>query len=133
MSGAGGRPAARYVWNQIQSRLAGGPEPPLDDSPEFAGNQLSWPRFLFILLAHGWFLRPKAFPLARPGDKPGANSAKMMRRLVGFVAAWVAAFALLPTTWVALALGAWGIAMIPGLIEIYRQFQHQPEGEPGRA
>lgn len=133
MSGAGGRPAARYTWSQIQSRLEGGEEPPLDEAAELAGSQISWPYFLLILFAHGWFLRAKAFPLGRPGDPPSANSGKMMPRVYGFVAAWVAAFLLLPTTWVALALLGWALAALPGLIEIHRQFQNEPEGDPGPA
>ncbi|NNL86328.1 MAG: hypothetical protein HKP27_11775 [Myxococcales bacterium] len=130
MSGAGGRPAALYTWDQIESRLSGGAEPALDETAELAGHQLSWPHFLLILLAHGWFIRPKAFPLGRPGDKPSANSAKMMRRVGWFVAAWVAAFILLPATWVLVGLAAWGVLMIPGLVEIYGQFQHEPERDP---
>ncbi len=127
MSGAGGRPDPTYTWEALQARLADGAESPLDENPVLSGNELSWPHFLLLLLAHGWFLRPKAFPLGRPGDRPSANSGKMMRRVALFVAAWVAAFALLPTHWVLLALGAWGVAMIPGLLEIYAQFQHEPE------
>ena len=127
MSGAGGRPAALYTWNRIESRLSDNAEAALDEAPELAGHQLSWPHFLLILLAHGWFIRPKAFPLGRPEDEPSANSGKMMRRVAGFAAAWAAAFVLLPAKWVFLALAAWGLLLIPGLIEIYTQFQHEPE------
>ncbi len=135
MSGAGGRPAPRYAWGQIELRLAekGGADAPLDEHAELAGSQISWPYFLLILFAHGWFLRAKAFPLGRPGDPPSANSGKMMGRVAGFVAAWVAGFLLFPAKWVALAMGAWALAALPGLIEIHRQFQNEPEphGEPG--
>ncbi len=126
MSGAGARPAATYTWNEIQSRLAGGEEPPLDEAPELGAKDLSWFRFLLILLAHGWFLRPKAFPLGRPGDTPTVSPGKMLRRVYGFVAAWVVALLFFPTQWVALALVVWGLIVLPGLIEIHRQFQHEP-------
>ena len=40
------------------------------------------------------------------------------------------AFALLPTGWVALGLAAWGALAFPGVVEIHRQFQNVPNGEP---
>ncbi len=127
MSGAGARPSATYTWNQLRSRLAASAEePPLDDAPELGAEDISWFRFLLILLAHGWFLRPKAFPLARPGDKPPASPAKMLRRFYGFAGAWALALLLLPLPWVALAFAVWGIVLIPGLVEIHRQFQNEP-------
>ena len=102
MSGAGQRPTPQYVWGEIQSRLpAGIPDPELDESPEFARPDQSWSvflTFLTMMLAHGWFLRPKAFPLARPGDRPSADARRMKRRVAAFAAAWVAALALLPIT-----------------------------------
>ena len=132
MSGAGQRPTSQYVWAEIQSRLPEGtPDAELDESPEFAQPDLSWPYFLTMLLAHGWFLRPKAFPLARPGDKPSAHFPKMKRRVAVFAGAWVAAFALLPVGWVATGLAVWVAAALPGVAAIYRHFQHEPEGEPG--
>ena len=129
MSGAGQRPTPTYTWSQIQSRLPGGsPEPELDENPEFARRDLTWPLFLSILLAHGWFIRPKAFPLGRPGDVPSANPGKMLRRIAIFIAAWVAAFALLPVTWVAGALLVWIAIATPGIVAIHKQFQHIPSG-----
>ena len=83
-----------------------------------------------MMLAHGWFLRPKAFPLARPGDRPSADARRMKRRVAAFVAAWVVALAVLPTVWVALGLGAWVAIALPGVAALYRQFQHIPHAEP---
>lgn len=131
MSGAGERPTPAYVWAQMRSRLAGTEEPALDENPEFAGKDLSWFRFMLILSAHGWFLRPKAFPLARPGDPDRVSPRHMMRRVALFLGGWVAAFALLPTAWVAGALGVWALILGAGLVEVNRQFQHEPEREPG--
>ncbi len=127
MSGAGARPAATYTWNEIQSRLAGGEEPPLDEAPELGAKDLSWFRFLLILLAHGWFLRPRAFPLARDTDGRRVSPAKMMPRVYTFVALWVLAAILLPLSWVGFAALAWVAAMMPGLLEIHRQFQNEPD------
>ena len=131
MNGAGQRPAPQYVWAEIQSRLADhGPDAELDETPEFRRQDLSWPAFQGILLAHGWFLRPKALPLAREGDEPSAPVQKMFRRIRFFAAGWLAAFLLLPVGWVALALAAWAAVASVGVVEIHRQFQHVPRGEP---
>ena len=129
MSGAGARPSAAYTWNEIQSRLAGGEEPALDETPQFGAKDLSWFHFMLILVAHGWFLRPKAMPLGRRGDpavSPGKMPRKMLRRVYGFVAAWLAALLLIPVQLVALAFVTWGLILLPGLIEIHRQFQNEP-------
>ena len=131
MSGAGQRPTPEYVWGEIESRLpAGIPDAELDESPEFARPDPSWPVFLTMMLAHGWFLRPKAFPLARPGDRPSADARRMKRRVAAFAAAWVVALAVLPTVWVALGLAAWVAIALPGVAALYRQFQHIPHAEP---
>jgi hypothetical protein len=130
MNGAGQRPTPAYVWAQLQSQLADGTgDAELDEAPEFARKDLSWPYFVAMLLAHGWFLRPKAFPLGRADDTPSAKFQNMKRRIAIFVGAWIAAFVLFPASWVALGLAAWGVAALPGLIEIHRQFQHVPHGE----
>lgn len=52
-----------------------------------------------------------------------------MRRVWAFVALWVAAFAFLPTLWVAWAALGWGLLMIPDPVDIYRDFQHVPKEE----
>jgi hypothetical protein len=69
MSGAGGRPEARYTWDQLQDALsssAGSSEQEpsrqdaeLDQEPVMGAGDLSWFKFLVILTAHGWFLRPR--------------------------------------------------------------------------
>ena len=128
MSGAGQRPTPGYVWAQMQPRLADATDDAeLDESPQFAKKDRWWPYNVAIMLAHGWFLRPKAFPLARTGDKPSAKPQRMKWRIAIFVGAWTAAFALLPTGWVALGLASWGALAFPGVVEIHRQFQNVPE------
>ena len=72
----------------------------------------------------------KSFPLARKNDPERISPAKMGRRMWIFGAAWVAVFVLLPLPWALGLACAWLLIMIPGLIEIHRQFQHLPAAEP---
>jgi len=134
MSGAGQRPKPEYVWAETKSRLGqAGEDAVLDEAPEFAREDLSWPLFVAFLLAHGWFLRPKAFPLGREGDKPSANFLAMKWRFLGFAAAWLAAFTLLPTAWVLAGMAVWGAIAWRGVAELNQQFQNESTGEPGPA
>ena len=133
MSGAGQRPTPQHVWTQIRSRLGLGkdaPDAPLDETPEFRHQDASWSTFVGLMLAHGWFVRVRAFPLAREGDRPSVPPQRMKRRAAIFTAAWVAAFALLPATWVAAGLVAWAAVAGLAVAEVTRQFQHIPTGEP---
>jgi hypothetical protein len=65
--------------------------------------------------------------LAREGDKSSVNPAKMMRRVYGFVALWLLLLIILPIGWFGFALLAWLAVLAPGLIEIHRQFQNEPD------
>jgi peroxiredoxin len=127
MSGAGARPEARYTWNQVRTAMAepGDAEP--DQDPVMGAESLSWFRFLVILIAHGWFIRPRAFPLVRNGGKGGVTPKMALRRAYFFVGAWLVALLVLPLVWVGAAFFAWLIALSPGLIEIHRQFQNEPD------
>jgi hypothetical protein len=127
MAGAGGRPEARYTWDKMQAGRTGSADAPPDRDPLLGSKEISWPYFLLIMLAHGWFLRPKVFPLGREEDSRSAKANKMMGRVFGFAAVWAAAFVLLPATWSIAAAAAWLIAMTPGVIEIHRQVQNEPD------
>ncbi|MEM9623461.1 MAG: hypothetical protein AAF993_17575 [Pseudomonadota bacterium] len=127
MSGAGARPDAQYTWSKMQSAEGALEDAPLDQQPELGTEQLSWFRFLLLLTAHGWFIRPKAFPLLRDGGKDAVSPADAMRRWYVFSAVWLLALILLPLTWVAVATLAWLALLTPGLIEIHRQFQNEPD------
>lgn len=128
------RPTPEHAWAQVQLRLAGSAEEPeLDDSPELDRKAPPWLLFVLILLAHGWFLRPKVFPLGRTGEKPSENPLMMIPRIVAFVVAWIAAFALLPTGWVVLGLVAWGALVSPGLVRVHREFQNVSDADPDPA
>ena len=125
MSGAGARPEARYTWNNIRNRLSKNGDSPYDDEPLLGAKDLSWFRFLLILIAHGWFIRPRAFPLARPEDPKRLSPNKMMPRVYFFILAWLGALLLLPLHWVAIAIFGWISILTPGLLEIHRQFQNE--------
>ena len=132
VGGALERPTPEHAWRETRSRLEGThPEPPLDDAPELDTKAPAWPLFVLLLLAHGRFLTPREFPLGRSDDAQSADPRQMFPRLIGFGAAWLAAFALLPTLWVGLALVGWGLIVSPGVARIHREFQNVPEGEPG--
>ena len=127
MSGAGARPEAFYTWEKIQAALAETEDAAPDIDPVVDSKELGRLRFLLILTAHGWFIRPKAFPLGREGDKRSASPASMMDRVYVFVARWLLLLLVLPLKWFGMALAMWLVVLTPGLIEIHRQFQHEPD------
>ena len=127
MAGAGSRPEAVYTLEEIRNNLEKAEDAPIDKNPKLPYEPQSWPRFLLGMTAHGWFLRPKVFPLMREGDTPSADPGKMMRRVWGFLAMWGVLLALLPTSWVGIAAALWVAILTPGIIEIHRQFQNEPE------
>ena len=127
MSGAGGRPEARYTWNLIQENQQSTQHAAPDKAPEMGAGTLSWFRFLVILIAHGWFIRPRAFPLLRDGAKAKVTPADAMRRAYLFAGAWLLALVVVPLAWVAAAFLTWLLLLTPGLIEIHRQFQNEPD------
>lgn len=127
MAGAGSRPEAVYTLGEIRNNLEKAEGAPIDKNPKLPYEPQSWPRFLLGMTAHGWFLRPKVFPLMREGDTPSADPEKMMRRVWGFLAMWGVLLALLPTSWVGIAAALWVAILTPGIIEIHRQFQNEPE------
>ncbi|MCZ6673219.1 MAG: hypothetical protein O7C75_09800 [Verrucomicrobia bacterium] len=127
MAGAGARPNANYVWNAMESTLASGEEPPLDENPVLTHKSRPWFFFMLLALAQGWFLWPKMSPLARPGDKPTHSPRQRWMRTFGFIALWIAALVLFPIKFVGLAFAAWLVAIVPGLIHIHRTLQLEPD------
>ena len=127
MSGAGARPEAIYTWDQIKEGFQTKKDAALDQSPVMGAKDLSWFRFLLIMTAHGWFIRPRAFPLKRDGDKDRVSPAAVMPRVYGFIGLWIIMLVFLPLSWVGVAALCWAIAFTPGLIEIHRQFQNEPD------
>ncbi len=134
LSGAGARPDAQYVWRSIQGNLSGTEDAPVDQKPEMAYEDFSWPKFLLYGSAHGWFLAPKMFPLARKGDenyKALSNVSQrfktMTLRIYAFVALWLLLLFTLPIVWVAVIFLVWLAIYIPGVVALHRQFQNEPE------
>ena len=127
MAGAGSRPEAIYTIEEIKNNFESAEDAPMDKNPKLPYEPQSWPRFLLGMTAHGWFLRPKVFPLMREGDTPSANPEKMMRRVWGFLAMWAVLLAFLPTSWVGIAAAVWVAVLTPGIIEIHKQFQNEAE------
>ena len=66
-----------------------------------------------------WRCRPTRDNMSGAGQRPTPQHG-----------AWVAAFALLPATWVAAALVAWAAVAGLAVAEVTQQFQHIPDGEP---
>lgn len=127
MSGAGPRPEAHYTLEKINEALHLTGDMPLDRQPVMGAGTLNWLQFLLILTAHGWFIRPRAFPLLRDGSKDAVTPSQAMRRVWVFLGLWAAALVTLPVQWVLLAFLTWVVALTPGMIEIHRQFQNEPD------
>jgi len=129
MGGAGGRPTEDYVWQQIQTSLAdtSAADAVLDETP--ATKDKTPPFFIFsmMLMAHGWFLRPKAFTYQGDGVNPMQRFPLVLMRLVVFIVCWIAAFALLPTIWVGAALAFYAPLAILGIRKVYATFAVETE------
>lgn len=127
IAGAGARPESRYTWDRIRAAMSSTGDANLDVDPTFTEKDPPWLLSLFIHMANGWFIRPRALSLARDGSGGFARVPAAMRRAYVFVAAWIVALLLLPAQWVAVAALVWVIAVTPGVIEIHRQFQNEPD------
>ena len=128
IAGAGARPESRYTWDRIQAAMSSTGDADLDVDPTLTEKDPPWLLSLLIHLANGWFIRPKALSLARDGRSGGfARVPVAIRRACFFFAAWIVALILLPVQWVAVAALVWAIVVTPGVIEIHRQFQHEPD------
>lgn len=127
IGGAGARPESRYTWDRIRAAMSSTGDANLDVDPIFTEKDPPWLLSLFIHMANGWFIRPRALSLARDGSGGFARVPAAMRRAYVFVAAWIVALLLLPAQWVAVAALVWVIAVTPGVIEIHRQFQNEPD------
>lgn len=124
MGGAIERPTPAWVWKHLEAALDAGDkavDAPLDRKPELDSRGIPWILFASLLIANGWFIRPRGFSNARLLPYAAA-------RLVAFVLGWVAAFAFLPALPVALGLAAWVAWIAPRVRWLGREFQ-QVEAE----
>jgi hypothetical protein len=129
MGGAGGRPMEDYVWRQIQASLAdtSAADAVLDETPAIKGKPPPFFIFSMMLMAHGWFLRPKAFTYQDDGVNPMQRFPLVLMRLGVFIVSWIAAFALLPTIWVGAALAFYAPLAILGIRKVYVTFAVETE------
>ncbi len=127
IAGAGARPESRYTWDRIRAAMSSTGDADLDVDPTLTEKDPPWLLSLLILTANGWFIRPRALPLARDGSGGFVGVPVAIRRAYVFVAAWIVALLLFPAQWVAVAALVWAIVVTPGVIEIHRQFQNEPD------
>ncbi|MEM1229715.1 MAG: hypothetical protein AAGI15_04200 [Pseudomonadota bacterium] len=110
LNGTLARPTPEHVWGAVEAALEadeGAADAAHDDNPVV--DSTPPPRALFVaaLIANGWFLGVKAFAYSPGvGSVPSRFAAALSRWLL-FLGAWIAAFFLLPTLPVALALAGW--------------------------
>ena len=124
LSGAGARPSGDYVWRKVKEGLNRSDDAIVDEAPVLTSKDPSWPIFLLFLLAHGWFLKPKVFPLQRGNKTRWRHPSKMLPRILGFIGLWSIATFTLPFTWVGIIAAIWIVVVTPGVIDIHQKFQH---------
>ena len=120
VGGAAERPTADHVWTSVTRSLADAEasgDAALDTDPPLDSSGIPWPLFVPLLLANGWFLRPRAF-------ESYARIAWAAVRLPVFAGAWIAAFACLPTLPVAAVLAGWVAYITPKVRWLGREFQN---------
>lgn len=128
MGGATERPTAEHVWSKLCHALDepdGGTDAPMDEKPRLDGRGAPWPLFVALLVANGWFLWPRGFPQLSDGAAPTRRILFALLRIPAFVAAWAAAFWLLPTLWVAATLALWGAWITPRIRFLNAEFQNE--------
>lgn len=126
MGGATERPTAGHVYEQIKKALAAGEnaaDAELDRDPPLDMRGIPWPLFVAILTANGWFIGPKTFAHQPLGPSLKTRFMRAILRIPFFIAAWVAAFVLLPPLWVGAALAAYAAWLTPKIRYINAQFQ----------
>jgi len=120
MGGATERPTAEHVWAKVASALDSGAEAPdatLDANPPLDSRGVPWPLFASLLIANGWFVNARGLESPKRVVYAGI-------RILGFLGAWIAAFAWFPTLPVAVALAAWGIYITPKVRWVGKEFQN---------
>lgn len=129
LGGATARPTADYVWESLQSALANSSSAnaDLDATPTLDVKPPPFPIFAAILMANGWFIRPRPFAYQGDGKNPLRRFPMVIARLIVFVTLWVAAFALLPTVWVSVALALYLPVAVRGIRYVYTSFVNDAE------
>jgi hypothetical protein len=124
LGGAAERPTAEHVGASVLRALEGeASDAALDEAPPLDSRAIPWPLFVSLLLANGWFVRPRVFGYREGGPSTQRRLAWAALRLLGFTAAWAAAFWWLPTLWVAAALAGWAAWIAPKVKFVNEEFQ----------
>ena len=135
MGGATERPTAAHVFEKLSGALAeasSASEPmdaELDASPALDSRGIPWPLFVSVLVANGWFIKPRTFPFTPGGRSVGQRFIRAVLRIPIFIAAWAIALTQLPTLWVGLAFLAWAAWLTPKIRFINKQFQNVPKDD----
>ena len=127
MGGAVARPTADHVWSAVSSALdqSSDADADFDSRPALDARGAPWPLFVSLLVANGWFLWPKGFPHRAAGGSVEGRYLNAILRLVVFIAAWGAAFWLLPGLWVGAGLAVWAAWITPRIKVINDEFQNE--------
>lgn len=131
VGGAMVRPTPEHVWSKVHSALEAGSESAdvaHDDQPEMDSPQAPWPLFVSLLIANGWFVRPRAFAQKKGGPTPQRRLKIAALRLLVFAALWIAAFATLPTLPVAAVRAGWVAWIAPKVRWVNLEFQNVSDG-----
>ena len=129
MGGATERPTPSHVFDKVTQALdvpGVSVDAELDTEPKLDSRGLPWPIFLSLLVANGWFIKPKTFPFSRNGPPVRQRVKRAFVRIPFFIAAWIIAFIALPGLWVGAALLGWAIWLTPHIRVINSQFQNEP-------
>ena len=121
VGGATRRPTADYVWSRIDAALSSPQDrdAAFDRHPEVHDGSLPWPFVVALLLANGWFVRPKILAGA---THTRSRQLAAVARIPLFVAVWWAAFSYLPV-WISAGLLLGWLALItPGVRRMRRNF-----------
>jgi hypothetical protein len=135
MGGATERPTAVHVLDNVSRALtasASSREPvdaELDTKPVLDSRGIPWPLFMSLLVANGWFIKPRPFPFISGGPSAVQRARRALLRIPIFIAAWVIALTQLPSLWVALAFMGWAIWLTPQILFVNGQFQNIPADE----
>jgi hypothetical protein len=132
MGGATERPTAQHVFDNLSRALSASAsssqqvDAELDTKPKLDSRGIPWPIFVTLLVANGWFLRPKTFGFISGGPSPEQRAKRAILRVPFFIAGWAVALAQLPTWAVGLAFVVWAAWLTPKIRFISSQFQNEP-------
>lgn len=126
IGGAVERPTAGYVHKQVIESLDSLGEAEdafLDVQPELDSKGRPWPIFILLLMANGWFIKPKPFLLTNGTAPIVQRFRNALIRIPIFIAAWILVWVMLPGTWVGLAALAYGLWVTFHIRRIQLHFQ----------